>query len=198
MEKFIHNGTTYEVEERNGKRFFYKSGVALSGIELNVVRNRYDKEHPMYSASNDDNDDREKRGWRTMKTNEYILAATNADFLNKLLGLRLKGWMRSSRAYDEKLIWMVFFDEKDRGGWRNHFLSEDECCQFNADHKKEWDGARISESLRSDRITFEIIECGTVRKYVFRGIFRYEASKSDPQSHVYFQKISDTFSYYRQ
>ena len=200
MEKFIcsKNGKTYQIEEKNGKRFFFsESGVALQGFELNVVRNWYEKEHGDFSEVEKQTSIGENLGWKIMKRNDFIYAKSHADFLNQLFGLELKGWMKSSREYNNQIVWMVYFDEINRGGWCNHFLSEDECCQFNAEHRGNWDGKDINESLDQNRVVFEIKDAGSLRKYVFRGVFEYEAEKSNALRYVYFKKISDEFKYFK-
>ena len=199
--KYVHkNGKTYIVRDVVGvRRFFDENDMPLAGLELNVVRNAYNKEHPMpiiVSASDDESKVGSGLPRKHIFRSDCISARTHADFLNQLLGLNLKGWQRSSREYDEQLIWMVRFDDGEiRDGWQNFLIREDECCQVNAEHTATWDGKDICKSLDADRIVFRIKDGRNDRTYTFLGVFRYEASKSNPRDRVYFKKIADEFEF---
>ncbi len=201
MGKFIcpKNGNTYQIEEKNGKRFFFsESGVALQGFELNVVRNWYEQEHPTKFKKDVRDRSDLKQGRNLLKENDYIFANDRADFLIKLLGWRNKSPFRSSQEYNGRLVWMVCFDMKTRDGWKNKFLSENECCQYNVESKETWDGKDVRETFKQERVTFQIIECNTTMQFVFRGIFECEKEKSDPLGCAYFEKVADEFEFYKQ
>ena len=108
-----------------------------------------------------------KPGWNLIQENEYVLARDHADFLNQMLGLMLDAWSKSSREHKDKRIWMVFFDSKERKGWYNYFLSDDECCQVNVKHATKWDGDDIRESLKQERVVFETQDRGYFTRYIF-------------------------------
>ena len=138
-----------------------------------------------------------KMGWNLIAENDYLLAQNHADFLNQMLGLSLGAWQKSSREHNDQRIWMVFFDSKERNGWYNYFLSDDECCQVNVKHATKWGGEDIRESLKQERVVFETQDRGCFkRRYIFRGIFEYEEEKSDPLNRVYFKKIADEFEFH--
>jgi len=198
--KYTHkNGNTYLVREADdGKReFFDETGRPLTGLELNVVRNAYEREqHPIQLKS--DSKPKYKKGWNLIKEGEIIFAENHDEFYRKLLGIEPESYRKSSRKCGDLLIWTVYFDDNPRDGWRNHFLSDDECCQVNIIHRKNWNGADIRETLRCNRAVFEIRGYGRSTTYKFRGIFEYESEKSDPLDAVYFKKIADEFEVYTQ
>ena len=134
-----------------------------------------------------------------MKTNEFVVARTHKDFLNKLLGLNLGGYMKSSRALDDtKLLWMIRLDGKvSSAGWRNYLASPDEIieehigCEFDFEtHHTFLSGGEPFEI----RVVFDIVESGLYRKYLFRGVFLLDKEKCTSNKNVW-HKISDEYNF---
>lgn len=108
-----------------------------------------------------------------MKTNDIFYADTHADFLNKVFGTNYEQWMKSVWKYDENVIvWMVRFDKKNRDGWRNSFINENELLEENLIlTRKKYDGIPLQEHLNLHRIVIAVDESGYRRKYIFKGVF---------------------------
>ena len=130
---------------------------------------------------------------KELRENDSIMARTHADFLNKAFGTHYKGWMKSVwMVNDDVIVWMVRFDNINRDGWRNRFLSDDLLCQENVFGRKLWNGIPIDDSQQL-RLVFAITEDGLYKKYTFKGVFQYVATDSNPQGKEYFRKISSAF-----
>ena len=130
---------------------------------------------------------------KELRENDTFIARTHADFLNKVFGTHYKGWMKSVwTVTDDVIVWMVRFDRITRDGWRNHFLSDDLLCQENVYGKKLWNGVPIDDSQQL-RLVFAIMGEGKSKTYTFKGVFRYETDKSNPQGKEYFRKMSSVF-----
>ena len=131
---------------------------------------------------------------KNLKVNESILARSNAEFLNQLLGTAFVQWKPS--VYDlseDAVLWMVRFDNVDRWGWRNYFLSEDRLCQVNGKHLTVWRGQPIEETLKKLRYVFSIEGAGAETRYVFKGLFEFDNESSDLKSNHFFKKIGNVF-----
>ena len=97
-----------------------------------------------------------------MKTNDIFYADTHADFLNKAFGTNYRQWMKSVWKYDDNaIVWMVRFDKKNRNGWTNRFIGENELLEENLVlTRTKYDGAPLRELLSLRRIVIAIDESG--------------------------------------
>ncbi len=129
-----------------------------------------------------------------MKIGDYIYAATHADFLNQAFGKNYKGWMKSAWKYDsDNIVWMVHFDKTNRDGWKNSFVSDNRIKEENLYGQRLWDGEPMEHILGPNRITFEIVDGNGSRKYVFKGVFKYDKKNSNPLSNRFFDRVDDKF-----
>ena len=128
-----------------------------------------------------------------MKDGEFIYADTHADFLNQAFGTNYKAWMKSAWFYDkDTFVWMVRFDHINREGWRNVFETKERIKEENLYEKKIWDGIPMSKLVNYKRIVIEVKD-DIPKKYIFRGIYKYDEENSDPYVVHYFDKIADEF-----
>ena len=128
-----------------------------------------------------------------MKNGEFIYARTHADFLNKAFGTDYKAWMKCVWKYsDDLVVWMVRFN-RDDNGWRNSYVSSNRIKEENLNKVGAWDGKPIDEGMHKRRIVIEIDDMGSTRRYIFRGIYRYDEVNSDPYTIRYHDKVSDEF-----
>ena len=134
-----------------------------------------------------------------MKTNEFVIARTHKDFLNKLLGLSLRGYQKSSKKLDDgTLLWMIRLDGKvSDAGWRNYLSSTDEITEEHIGHEFVFDGHHTyvggGENFES-RVVFDLVDFGSYRKYVFRGVFRIDKEKCTLNKNIWY-KISDNYNF---
>ena len=128
-----------------------------------------------------------------MKNGDYIYANTHADFLNQAFGTNYKAWMSCVWQYNEDtIVWMVRFDHINREGWRNVFETKERIKEENLYEKKIWDGIPMSKLVNYKRIVIEVKD-DIPKKYIFRGIYKYDEENSDPYVVHYFDKIADEF-----
>lgn len=128
-----------------------------------------------------------RQGEKIMKTGETIYARTHAEFLNQAFGTNYKAWMRSVWYYDENtIVWMVRFNEQD-GGWTNRFLSNTRIEEKILIPKTR----DLLKYLHQKRLVIEVVNCGYTRKYIFRGVYKYDEKASDPYTVRYYDKYSD-------
>ena len=128
-----------------------------------------------------------------MKNGEFIYADTHADFLNQAFGTNYKAWIKSAWFYDkDTFVWMVRFDHINREGWRNVFETKERIKEENLYEKKIWDGIPMSKLVNYKRIVIEVKD-DIPKKYIFRGIYKYDEENSDPYVVHYFDKIADEF-----
>ena len=130
-----------------------------------------------------------------MKLNEITYAKTHADFLNKKFHTNYKAWMKCSYYLNEKYeVWMIRFDGKLRDGWKNTYngdIIKDENCYYD---RKSWDGLPIPQTLNHIKLVFEIVESGYgERKYIFRGVYKYQKDISNPYKIRVYKRISSEF-----
>lgn len=129
-----------------------------------------------------------------MKTGEFIYAKTHADFLNQAFGTNYKAWMKAVWPYydENTVVWMVRFNEKD-GGWTNTFLSDTRIEEKLLDPNRQV--SRSSLYLNKNRIVIQIIDIDLghtrTRKYIFKGVYKYDKTNSNPPLVRYHDKISD-------
>ena len=134
-----------------------------------------------------------------MKTNEFVVARTHKDFLNELLGLNLGGYMKSSKKLDDgKLLWMIRLDGKvSNAGWRNYLSTPDEIIEEHIGREFVFEGHHTymngGEEFES-RVVFDLVEFGSYRKYIFRGVFRLDKEKCTYSKNVW-HKISDEYKF---
>lgn len=128
-----------------------------------------------------------------MKTGDFFMARTHAEFLNKAFGTDYKSWMKAAWNYNEYyLVWMVKFDGIVRQDWRNVILNDDEILEENVgaenNDKNSYlfyrDKFRIAISVQGD---------SGYRKYVFKGVYRFNKEKSILHHKHYYFKVSDEF-----
>ena len=125
-----------------------------------------------------------------MKNGQIFYAKTHADFLNTAFGTHYKAWMKCVWKYNSNMVvWMVRFNKND-GGWRNTFISNNQIMEENIGKVKIWDGKPV-EWLDKTRIVVEIIDQGVNRRYIFKGVYEYNAEKSNPSTVRYYDKIAD-------
>ena len=126
-----------------------------------------------------------------MKIGDFIYARTHADFLNKAFGTNYKAWMSCVWHYtDETIVWMVRFNQI-RNGWRNRFISNNRIMEENLNKVTVWKGTPVKEGMHRRRIVMEIDDSGSMRKYIFRGIYVYDEKNSDPVNVRYHDKVAD-------
>ena len=128
-----------------------------------------------------------------LRENDSFTAWTHAELLNRVFCTDYKRWMSSVwNVDDDTIVWMVRFDGKIRDGWRNRILSDDSLCQENVYGKKMWKGVPVDDSQQL-RLVFAITEDDYCRKYVFKGVYKYDPNGSDPKGREYFKKQSSEF-----
>lgn len=128
-----------------------------------------------------------------MKTNDVIYADTHAEFIRKTFDPDCTSLRSSVYTYDKNtIIWMVRFDQKNREGWRNSFINENELLEENLiSARKKYDGTPLDEHLKLRRIVIAIDESGYRRKYIFKGVFVLNAERENTYLKHYFVKIAD-------
>lgn len=134
-----------------------------------------------------------------MKTNEFVIANTHKDFLNEVLNLNLDGYMKSSRVLDDgKLLWMIRLNGKvSKAGWKNYMKTSNMIIEEHVDHDYTYQNHHTYVSSGESfeyRVVFDILEYGTSRKYVFRGVFRLDKEKCTFNKNVWC-KISDKYAF---
>ena len=129
-----------------------------------------------------------------MKKGEYIYARTHADFLNELLGTNYKAWMKSCRKLSNgRQIWMIELGNfVSPSGWINQLtekgISEKHIGREYAFEEHEtYVGAMLCGKYwdDSDRVVFDIVKSGAIRKYIFRGVFRLNKKESTLNENVW-------------
>lgn len=129
-----------------------------------------------------------------MKTGEFIYAKTHADFLNQAFGTNYKAWMKAVWPYydENTVVWMVRFNAKD-GGFTNTFLSDTRIEEKLLDPNMQVSPSNLY--LNKDRIVIQIIDIDLdhtrTRKYIFKGVYKYDKTNSTPPLVRYHDKISD-------
>lgn len=125
-----------------------------------------------------------------MNNDEVIYAKTHAEFLNKAFGTNYKAWMKCVWNYDDEwAVWMVRFNQKD-GGWTNTFISDSRIKEENVSHRETWDGKPVT-FIHKKKLVVEIVDCGYIRKYIYRGRYIYDEKNSDPYTIRYYDKVLD-------
>ena len=139
------------------------------------------------------------KGDKTIKENEAFYVESHADLLNVLFNKGYDGWQRSmwpknqdDAISDEYIIWMARFDEL-RHGWINTFINENKYKQEQTDKSiTTYEGYPLNEypALKKYRIVMAIEETPEGRRYVFKGIYKFNEQESSLYCH-YFDKVSD-------
>ena len=130
---------------------------------------------------------------KEIKENDTFIERTHAKLLNRVFGTNYKQWMSSVwNVTDDTIAWMVRFDGITRDGWRNCILSDDLLYQENVSGRKNWKGVPVDDS-RQLRLVFAIIEDGYRRKYLFKGVYKFDPDGSDPRGKEYFRKVSSVY-----
>ena len=126
-----------------------------------------------------------------MRTGEFIYALTHAEFLNKVFGTNYKGYMKCTWRYDDnKTVWMVRFNEQN-GGWTNKLLSPNRIVEENRDAGRLPTKNTTVRDIDKVKIVIEIMGQGYNRRYVFRGVFKYDEINSNSETIRYYDKIAD-------
>ena len=130
-----------------------------------------------------------------MKRGEIICAKTHAELLNKVLGTNYKAWMKSSiKLPDGRLLWMIELGSSiSPAGWINKMTSANSISEKHVGGNYAFSGHETYVGSRvngiswdpSDRAVFDILKIGSVRKYVFRGVFRINTEKSSLYENVW-------------
>ncbi len=133
-----------------------------------------------------------------IKTNDVFFERTNAKLINRLFGKNYAGWQSCiwPRGFDAAIsdnyfLWMVRFNVKNIKGWRNTFIGdmikEEQLYEID-----EYDGYPIDghPSLKKDRLVMFIEDTRKGRKYIFKGVYRYNKKLSTKYCH-YYDKVSD-------
>ena len=130
-----------------------------------------------------------------MQTNEITYAKTHAEFLNKKFGTNYKAWMKCCyKINTEYEVWMVRFNGQKRDSWKNFYLGDiikEENCDIT---RKTWEGTPLPQTLYHKKLVFEVIENDkSTRKYVFKGVYKYQIDVSNPYKTRIYKKISNKF-----
>ncbi len=120
-----------------------------------------------------------------MKNGDFVYARTHAEFLNEAFGTNYKAWMKCVWPYNNNVVWMVRFNKTD-GGWRNTFISPNRIKEENL----TWKGESVKK-IDKIKIVMEIDDSSYMRKYIFRGIYKYDEKNSNPFEVRYYDKIAD-------
>ena len=130
-----------------------------------------------------------------LKENDTFYVDTHAELLNQVFETNYKSWMRSSwDVTHNTYVWMVRFDNIERDGWRNYFISSDRLRQVNVTGRGEW-GNQIINNDGKYRIVFSIENDFHGKKYVFKGVFKYDREKSDPHGTEEYYKVSSVYPF---
>lgn len=113
---------------------------------------------------------------------QSIHATTNAEFLNTLLGKKLKGYMRSVyKLTDDILIWMVYINEVIHYDWRNSWDSPKIIYE-------EYLGNPASIDLHVQqkfRIVAEKIDGRYGREYRIHGLYKINEKTDGSSVHIW-------------
>lgn len=132
---------------------------------------------------------------RKLKAGEVFYYNTHAELLNGLFGTNYVKWMRSSWSYSYNIkVWFGRIDGKTRDDFRNDYVNKGTTIiQSCSGNKKKFDGTPLELVRITDyRLVFEIID-GSPRKYIFKGLFRYNREDSEPKRLI-FEKADDVFT----
>lgn len=140
-----------------------------------------------------------------MKTNEFIIARTHAEFLNQLLKKNYKAFMKSGLSLpDGKWLWMIELSHKpSSSGWINMLIDDTLTEEFVGSEKSfithdTWLGCKLNGKLPNKcypyRVVFDIIQFDKYRKYVFKGLFLINEEKSTLKMNVW-DRISNEYNF---
>ena len=126
---------------------------------------------------------------RVLRAGEVIRARTHAELLNEVFGTDYKAWMQCTWKYSyDTIAWMVRFNEVNpNAGWENVEVSPDHIVEIN-----HFNVDPVVSVLSKKRIVFQIVGDGVFRKYIFKGIFKYEEQDSNPRLRRHLVRIDDT------
>ncbi|MBR2387616.1 MAG: hypothetical protein IKB02_02485 [Clostridia bacterium] len=140
-----------------------------------------------------------------MKTNEFIIARTHAEFLNQLLHRNYKAFMQCGLTLpDGKWLWMIKLSHKPSGsGWINMLIDDKLSEEFVG---KEFQFNRHNTYIGTNmigqhnlpwypyRVVFDIIQFDKYRKYVFKGVFLIDEENSTLKKNVW-TRISNNYEF---
>ena len=118
-----------------------------------------------------------------MKTREFICARTHAEFLNQAFGTNYNAWMKSRwDLSSDTWVWMVCFDKKVRGGWKNTVVSNAEIWE---EYVGIGDPTYKNREERKFRIVVEISKTPNgLRQYHILGKFMFDFENSTFDKHI--------------
>jgi len=128
-----------------------------------------------------------------LKSGEYIDAGTNAELLNIVFGTNYKQWMRSGWEYSpDTIVWMIKLDGRtSKEGWTNTYIPPDRIEEVYTG--VESDRLETHKSLETrNRITFDKVDTGAGRRYIFRGVFAFVPGESVSNTKSVLIKIADS------
>ena len=130
-----------------------------------------------------------------MKTGQIISVNTHAEFLNRLLHLQYKQYMKCTYDLgDGDTVWMIRLDgKKSSTGWINVATNGNNTIveQYVGNAANKLPTHWIFPNER--RVIFDIRETSYSRAYVFMGVFSLDA-KSSNNCRIW-NKVSDTYQF---
>lgn len=130
-----------------------------------------------------------------MKIGEVVYARTHAELLNELLGTNYKAWMKSGiRLPDGRWLWMIELGNfVSTSGWINMLVGMNKISEkhigkdFSFEGHNTYKGAIIDRQSwgPTERVVFDMDKSGSLRKYVFRGVFRLNKEESTIDANIW-------------
>ena len=130
-----------------------------------------------------------------MKIGEVVYARTHADLLNELLGTNYKAWMKSGiRLPDGRWLWMVELGNfVSTAGWINRLVGMGKISEKHIGRDYVFEGHSTYKYALltgdkfddSDRVIFDMDKSGSMRKYIFRGVFRLNKEESTLDENIW-------------
>lgn len=130
-----------------------------------------------------------------MKIGEVVYARTHAELLNELLGTNYKAWRKSGiRLPDGRCLWMIELGNfVSTSGWINRLVGMNKISEkhigrnFSFEGHNTYKGAIIDRQSwgPTERVVFDMDKSGSLRKYVFRGVFRLNKEESTIDENIW-------------
>ena len=164
-----------------------------------------DKEKGGYLVLLDENKKERKKDMdkKVVKVGDAIYARTHAEFLNKLLGLHLKAWMKCGRNLaDGKVLWMIDLgDFITPSGWINRQVSATRISEYHVGLQFDYQHNTYQNAKEdgswwngNDRVIFDIVKLESGRKYVFRGVYRVNREESKTNENIW-DLVTDEYTF---
>ncbi len=134
-----------------------------------------------------------------IKTNDIFYANSNADLINNLFLTSYTEWKSSiwpktsnTAISDKYALWMIYFDENKTSGWVKTY--EGDRIKSEKVNPNLYDNGKPADtsSLFKYKIVMSIEDTRLGRRYVFKGVYRYNERLSSNFCR-YYDKISDVF-----